>query len=241
MTTAIVKDRYRTAPVAEGYDRERFTSLAGRVFDVLERRTIRRVLAPFCQFPDYTRVLDVPCGTGRITALLLDMGLPVTGGDISPAMLDVARHRCAKFGRWLDLREMDLDRLDVPDSSYDMVTCIRLLHHLHSPARAAVLRELARVSRRYVLINVSYSSRYYRLRRTLKRGLGQGISRSSATWRQIERETRQAGLTVVAQRFVLPGISEDLVLLLEKCDPASGAACPGPAQPQTQASNPSFP
>lgn len=37
------------------------------------------------------RVLDAGCGTGRMTARLTDAGLVVTGLDLSPGMLDIAR------------------------------------------------------------------------------------------------------------------------------------------------------
>ena len=36
-------------------------------------------------------VLDFGCGTGRVTAMLLEMGFKVTGYDISPGMLEQAR------------------------------------------------------------------------------------------------------------------------------------------------------
>jgi len=40
---------------------------------------------------DSIHVLDFGCGTGRVTAMLLEMGYKVTGYDLSPAMLDQAR------------------------------------------------------------------------------------------------------------------------------------------------------
>jgi 2-polyprenyl-3-methyl-5-hydroxy-6-metoxy-1,4-benzoquinol methylase len=78
---------YQEVRVAEQYDRERFTSLAGRVFNALEKRTIKRA---FFDLPRDKTVVDVPCGTGRFAETLLQMGFTVTGVDISKAMLDVA-------------------------------------------------------------------------------------------------------------------------------------------------------
>jgi ubiquinone/menaquinone biosynthesis C-methylase UbiE len=219
MSTAVVKAQYLSPAVAGDYDQQRFSSLAGQTFDRLEQRAIARLvqravgsLPTGCR----PRVLDAPCGTGRITRLLLDLGLNVTGGDISPAMIDQAKARCAGRAGTVDFAVMDLDRLDLPDNSFDLVTCIRLFHHLQSPQRRAVLGELARVSRRYVLVNVSYSSPLYRARRRCKRLLGQGVSRASSTRREIAAEAAAAGLRIAARRFVLPAVSEDLILLLEK-------------------------
>jgi ubiquinone/menaquinone biosynthesis C-methylase UbiE len=148
--------------------------------------------------------------------VLLEEGLVVTGGDISEAMLAVARQKCDSFGEQAAFRSLDLDSLDLSDRSFELVTCIRLFHHLKTLARAAVLKELARVSTRYVLVNVSFSSPYYRLRRSVKRQLGQGVSRASSTWSEITWEATAAGLRVACTRMVLPGVSEDMIVLLEK-------------------------
>jgi ubiquinone/menaquinone biosynthesis C-methylase UbiE len=211
-----VKHHYQDEAVARSYDRQRFSGPVGRTFDALEKWALRRVLRGVLRGSPRPRVLDVPCGTGRITELLLGLGLEVVGGDISPAMMDVARLKCARFGDRAAFRRLDLDGLDLPDDSVDLVTCIRLFHHLGTERRGAILRELARVTRRHVVVNVSLSSPYYRLRRRLKRALGQGISRASSTWAEIGRESAAAGLVLIGHRHVLRYASEDLVLLLEK-------------------------
>lgn len=218
MSTAVVKAHYQDPAVAGAYDRERFTPWAGRLFDFLEKRAIRRLLrAPLHEHPALS-MLDVPCGTGRITELLLQLGTVVAAGDISAEMIDVARARLCPAGKRLEFRPLDLDHLNLPDRSFDLVTCIRLFHHLDSPSRQRVLAELARVSRRYVLINVSLSTPFYRLRRRLKRLLGQGVSRESSMPQDILREASAAGLVVRARAFAARWLSEDLVLLLEHAD-----------------------
>lgn len=218
MTTAIVKDAYQNVQVARDYDAQRFADPVGRAFDRIEKRAIASVLrAALEALPDTDlSVLDAPCGTGRITELLLDAGLNTTGGDISPQMIDVARTKLDRFGDRIAFRRVDLDRVDLPDNSFDIVTCIRLFHHLESPDRAAILAALAKVTRRFIIVNVSYSSPYYRLRRRAKRLLGQDISRTSSTRREIDDELCAAGLTLRRMHFILPGISENAILLLEK-------------------------
>jgi ubiquinone/menaquinone biosynthesis C-methylase UbiE len=216
MSTAIVREAYQSTATATAYDGERFASRAGATFDRLEKRAIAGVLEGALGRDRTARLLDVPCGTGRITELLLGMGFVVLGGDISEAMIGAAREKCKAYAGQVAFQRMDLERLDLPAESFDLVTCVRLMHHLDSGEREAVLKELARVSRRWVLVNVSYSSRYYRLRRAIKRGLGQGVSRQSSTWGEIEREARAAGLRVYQRRFIAPWLSEDMVLLFEK-------------------------
>ena len=217
MTTGVViKQHYQDSAVAANYDRQRFSPWAGRVFNYLEKRALRCVVHRALSQCRTADVLDVACGTGRITELLLDMGLNVTGADISEQMMDVARQRCQRFGQRAAFRRLDLDHPDLPDNSFELVTCIRLFHHLDTDDRRRILAGLARITRRFVLVNVSLSSPAYRLRRRIKRWLGQGTSRACSTWSDIHGEATAAGLTLRSHRFVMRYGSEDLVLLLEK-------------------------
>lgn len=60
--------------------------------DVLEGPLDRGMLAAFAELVGPGRpVLEVGCGTGRITAHLHRLGLDITGVDLSPGMLAVAR------------------------------------------------------------------------------------------------------------------------------------------------------
>lgn len=211
-----VKQRYQDRSVAQTYDHERFSSVVGRMFDRIEKRALASLLRRVTdEIPDPS-VLDIPCGTGRITEFLLQRGLTVVGGDISHEMMAVAKEKCSPFSPRVSWRRLDLERLEVDDNSTDLVTCIRLFHHLESDARGSILRELARVTRRFVLVNVSFSSPWYRMRRRIKRALGQGVSTTSSTRAEILQEVSRAGLQVEARRFVWPLLSEDLVLLLRK-------------------------
>jgi SAM-dependent methyltransferase len=66
------------------------------------------------------RLLDIACGTGMSTLPMLDRGWTVTGCDISPAMLDIAR---GKVGERSDLFEADMREL--PDfGEFDLVWAI---------------------------------------------------------------------------------------------------------------------
>ncbi len=78
---------YKDVDVAQRYDDERFARLTGRLFNALEKAYIARA---FANVPAGARILDLPCGTGRLAEVLLDRGLDVHGVDISPAMLEVA-------------------------------------------------------------------------------------------------------------------------------------------------------
>ncbi len=63
------------------------------------------------------RVLDVPCGTGRVAVPLAERGFTVAGLDISEAVLAVAR----RDGPGIDFRQGDMRELPWPDESFDAV------------------------------------------------------------------------------------------------------------------------
>jgi ubiquinone/menaquinone biosynthesis C-methylase UbiE len=208
---------WQSQKVATRYDRERFIKLGGRVFDALEKRAISKLLDVIAQRQPVRRVLDVACGTGRISELLVQRGYQVTCGDISNEMLAVAQERLNRLGaHQAEFVTIDVYQTGYEDSSYDCVTCIRLFQHLTTEQRTNALAELGRVSKRYVIVNVMYTSLYYGFVRRLRLALGRYAPRYTASKQQIENELKHAGLRIVKSIFTQPGFNGNLVLLLEK-------------------------
>jgi ubiquinone/menaquinone biosynthesis C-methylase UbiE len=88
------------------------------------------------------RVLEVAVGTGRDLPHYPD-GLTVTGIELSPAMLAIARRRAADLGRDFDLVEGDAEHLPWGDASFDTVLCALSLCTIPDPAVA--ISEMRRV------------------------------------------------------------------------------------------------
>ena len=88
------------------------------------------------------RVMDLGCGTGALTAQVLeqDPRRQVTGLDLSEQMLAQAR---ARLGDRVKLIQGDSECLPFPDGSFDVVYCCDSFHHYPDPA--AVLAEVGRV------------------------------------------------------------------------------------------------
>ncbi len=91
-------------------------------------------------------VLDVGCGTGNLTAALLD-GLDSSGRviacDLAPAMVALARTKCRDSRvRW---HVADAEHLPLASESVDRVICFSVWPHFDDARRAAV--EMARVLR----------------------------------------------------------------------------------------------
>ena len=90
------------------------------------------------------RVLDVGCGSGRLTVALARGGAAVTGIDTSRERLEQARRRAGEDGVQLQLVEADIDEpLPFADGSFDAATSRLALMAAAVPV--ATLRELRRV------------------------------------------------------------------------------------------------
>lgn len=92
------------------------------------------------------RVLDVACGTGivaRQVAPLVGVGGAVTGLDISPQMLEVARSLPLSSGVTIEWREGSAEELPFEEASFDLVLCQQGLQFV--PDKLAAAREMRRV------------------------------------------------------------------------------------------------
>lgn len=93
------------------------------------------------------RVLELACGIGgpgfEAAPLVAPRG-EVVVSDVAPAMTQIAAARAARLG--LDnvtARVVDLERIDEPDASFDVVLCREGLMLVPEPGRAA--REIGRI------------------------------------------------------------------------------------------------
>ncbi|WP_134670408.1 MULTISPECIES: class I SAM-dependent methyltransferase [unclassified Amycolatopsis] len=108
-------------------------------------------------------VLEVAVGTGR-NLPLYPPDVRLTGIDLSPSMLDLARRRAAETGREATLTEADAQSLPFPDSTFDTVVCtlglcgvtdergaIAEMHRVLRPGGRLLLLDHVGSHRRFVL------------------------------------------------------------------------------------------
>lgn len=99
----------------------------GDVYSLAYRE--RFINAPLLAGLDLTgrEVFEAMCGSGTVTGDLLARGAQVTGLDISPQMMAVFAER------WPDCRALtgSIFATELPDASFDTITVVGGLHHLH--------------------------------------------------------------------------------------------------------------
>jgi SAM-dependent methyltransferase len=78
------------------------------------------------------RVLDLACGSGRLTMPLAKAGLQVTGGDLSAKMLQHARRSAEAQAIELDLVQLDMRDFDLKGRRFDtIIVAMNSVLHLH--------------------------------------------------------------------------------------------------------------
>lgn len=90
-------------------------------------------------------LLDVACGTGNLAIPAAERGARVTGIDITPKLLEVAREEAAEAGVAIDFREGDAEALEFADGEFDKV--ISVFGMIFAPQHALAASEMARVCR----------------------------------------------------------------------------------------------
>lgn len=94
------------------------------------------------------RVLELGAGTGRVAVPLAEAGAKVTGVDLSPGMLEVARARAAEAGVSLTLVDADFRSLRLRGRFDVVMAPLGTLQHMETPedlvsALEAMARHLA--------------------------------------------------------------------------------------------------
>lgn len=92
------------------------------------------------------RVLDVGCGGGLLAEGMARRGARVTGIDLAPGALEVAKLHALETGITVDYRQIEVESLaNAEPDSYDLVTCLEMLEHVPDPP--SVVAALARLVR----------------------------------------------------------------------------------------------
>lgn len=89
------------------------------------------------------RVLDVGSGTGVVAVTAARQGAQVTGSDLTPALLEQARHNAEIAGVAVDWREADAEALPFANGAFDVV--LSQFGHMFAPRPEVAIAEMLRV------------------------------------------------------------------------------------------------
>ena len=143
------KSLFDFGPLAQGYERW-YATPAGQAHDRVQKDDVRRLLRPASAGQT---LLDVGCGTGHWSSFLAGMGYQVTGVDIAPEMIEVARAKVPECS----FQVADAHDLPFDDGTFDAVAAMATLEFLPDPA--AALGEMVRCARKGGLLLVGTLNR----------------------------------------------------------------------------------
>lgn len=208
INTVISKEQ-STIEEAKYYEEKRFGKrYRTRRLDKFEKAFARRL---FNMVGSDSHILDIPCGSGRFFNVF-SKTRKLTMADYSTNMLKVCEE---KFGIPENVRllQADISSIPLPNSSADLCLCMRLFHHMkNDQVRLDALKELARVSSKYVALSFYNINclRFYR-----RKILGKKIRGNYIAFNRIANLAKQAGLKPV-ERFPKLNLVEQQCLVIFK-------------------------
>lgn len=122
-----------------------------------ERYTTRDQVARFAEVAgmiptDAESVLDVGCGNGAFVRYVRDARrISCLGLERSRAAIEIAKQAFD-----LEITEGDIAEIPFEDNSVDLVAALQVLEHLPYRVYGQALREMERVSRKYLLVDVPF-------------------------------------------------------------------------------------
>jgi len=135
----------------KGYEYTKYKTKNPVVQKLIERffRRVARVIKDL----EFSKVLDAGCGDGEALVKLRSM-LPDTkniiGADLDADQINSARMREPE----ITFEVCDLKQLPYKDDQFDLVLSLEVLEHISNPEQ--VLKELVRVSSKYIILSVPH-------------------------------------------------------------------------------------
>jgi len=185
--------RYKSPEGAASYNTKYERHWHKRLTTWKEYRVIRKCLG--IAGPQ-DRLLDLPCGCGRLFPALQPQARRPLGMDVSLEMLKHARRNLA---RWTPpLAAASALHIPLPDKAVDLVFSARLFHHIPDRGeRHRYIRELCRISRKWVVMTFFHTWSFKNILRMLRRPFNRKKPKVTMTTGELREVARSAGFEVV--------------------------------------------
>jgi ubiquinone/menaquinone biosynthesis C-methylase UbiE len=208
-----VRQLYQNKTYAAGYEKTRFKGIYGR----FRNWNTKRVISKLIRFTGGKGLaLDIPCGTGRLSHLILKSGYKWIGGDISLEMMMESRKRMNGFEDSFSNIRLDAEAMAFKDSTIDCVFSVRFIYHIPVEIRYRMLQEMRRVTKKWLIIDYNYPNRFKKMARTIGSLFGGRPIKKRISLQEITRELGENGFSIhkaiPASRF----FSDNVLLLCSK-------------------------
>ncbi len=196
--------RWKNLAAVEQYARSRYRHWDQKWVDLRERSMVRRLLR---EYAIAGPILDAPVGYGRFQPLLREFG--------ATTALDINYFAALYQTEILGLCDLAINgncaALPFKDNTFETIFSFRLMQHMHEPhERINILREFARVSKRWVIVSTYIGSPLHRLHRIL---VPQPSKITILDNRTFYAEAKAAGLVPIKKLSLLAGFHAHRIFL----------------------------
>ena len=207
------KQKFNSDAKARRYSTRHLNSNKGK----RERNCIKRALA---DVEKNSLVLDLPCGTGRLSYYLKELGFYVIGADYSIHMLYYAKKNLVgKSTNYISFEQQDIFAIQHPNNTFSATVCNRLFHHYPTAElRRSALKELARVTDGPIIVSFFNSNSISALINKFKNFLlkKKPQDRFSVSLNTFKKDVKSAGLVITDCFYTRFGISPQMYVKLRK-------------------------
>ena len=141
-------------------------------------------------------MLDLPSGCGRLFPAFQPHARRFVEMDVSLEMLRFARQNLAEWKP--ALAEASAFHIPLKDGAVDLAFSARLFHHIPDPAeRRQYIRELCRVSRKWVIMTFFHTWSLKNILRVLRKPFNKKRPKVTMTTEELREVARTAGYEVV--------------------------------------------
>ncbi|NQT81254.1 MAG: methyltransferase domain-containing protein [Candidatus Aminicenantes bacterium] len=200
----------------EEYERKRYRGIDQRIVHGRERKILRKILRIIGG--SNLRVLDIPCGYGRFSKLLLDKDIFLVGSDLSFFM--VKRAKEMSFTPNGSLGVVADAKLGLPFKKdvFDIILCMRFFHHVHEEEeRESILKEFSWVTAEWVILSYYQMNSLHFIQRILRRTVKKSRTRiKMISRRELFQVVKASGFRVVKIFPLFRGLHAHHIALLEK-------------------------
>ncbi len=132
--------------------------------------------------------LDAPCGVGRLSLWLGQKGFAVTAIDLGEAAVELTKKLLSEAGIDADVNCQNVFDMVYEDNAFDATICFRLLHHFGAQQdQQALINELCRCTKKYVLISYISPYSFTSIRRKIRNLLtGKPIKQNPNSLKQLQ-------------------------------------------------------
>ena len=202
----------------EDYERKRYRGLDQKIVDAREHSILNRFLNTINK--KNLKVLDVPCGYGRFSAILSGFCDYLVNSDISYHMVERAGERKTSLPPGFVAGAVADTKQGIPfqPNSFELVFSMRFFHHVHSSEeRKNILSEFYRVSENWLILSFYRSNFLHFIQRKLRRKVKKSSTRiSMISFQEFKSEIQDAGFRIVKISPLIRGLHAQHIVFMKK-------------------------